>query len=413
MNKRIAKGEPSILGYLAGGSKPVGAIGGALGIATGDFSTGFGLAGLGVGSHALVKGIAAKNPLTAAKVYETLSGKFGDAATKIGSFQNGLSNLSALAPGVLTSEIKRLSELGQGVSSLTGQPANSIPFRTEDPQTGVVPNLPLRSQENKPLLEQSSLPLPLDGQDAIDTTSALPDSLLRQVAFQNERLQQKEGNLKTVLSEGKQDQRYQKDSSPNLTKIPFSTEELFSLVKDLKSPKSFIDKAMDKAEAKMDGKLPTKAPVVIEAKRVDPDQPDQLGTVMQALFHQESGGKANAVSKAGAKGVGQLMDATGKELFAKYKELLPPEAAKKYDPFNAEQNKILSAMYMRELLSKYDGDLELALTAYNQGMGRVDNLLKIHNATTLSEIRPHLGPDGKAYAKSIMARLNKQGVIKV
>lgn len=189
-----------------------------------------------------------------------------------------------------------------------------------------------------------------------------------------------------------------------------------SLVKSITTPtpkkENFIDTAMNKAEAKLEGK-PTQAPVVIEAKRVQPDDVPAIKTVMDSLFTQESGGKADAVSSKGAKGVGQLLDSTGKELFSKYKDVLPAGSNKKYDPFDSTQNKALSTLYVRDLLDKYDGDLELALTAYNQGMGRVDNLLKIHDADSLDEIRPYLGSNGRAYAKSIIGRLKKQGVIKV
>lgn len=176
------------------------------------------------------------------------------------------------------------------------------------------------------------------------------------------------------------------------------------------TPKTFIDNAMNRAEDKMAGKTPD-TPVIVNAKRVDTTDVSQLAKVMEGVFHQESGGKADAVSKAGAKGVGQLMDATGKELFAKYKGDLPDGSNKKYDPFDATQNKILSTLYMKEMLDAFDGDLSLALTAYNSGIGRVKNLLKIHDASTLPEIVKYLGPDGKAYARSIMARLSKQGVL--
>ncbi len=190
--------------------------------------------------------------------------------------------------------------------------------------------------------------------------------------------------------------------------------DLYKTFKADTSPQSgsFIDNAMNRAESKMNG-TPLAPPTIIDAKRIDHTDPEQIAAVMPSLWHQESGGNSDAVSTAGAKGVGQLMDATGKELFNTYKDTLPDGINKKYDPFNTDQNKALSTLYMKEMLQKYDGDLALSLTAYNQGPKRIDDLLKIHNANSLSEIRQYLGPDGKAYAKSIMSRLTKQGVLKV
>lgn len=209
------------------------------------------------------------------------------------------------------------------------------------------------------------------------------------------------------LDQSQQDQSGQVDKAS----LNSALVDLASQTKSTK-PVNFIDKAISKAEDKMAGKTPD-APVVVNAKRVDTTDPIQITKVMEGVFHQESGGKIDAVSKAGAKGLGQLMDATGKELFSKYKDILPVGSDKKYDPFDPVQNKALSTLYMKELLDQFDGDLSLALTAYNQGPGRVKNLLKIHDASSLEEIRPYLGKDGKAYARSIISRLKKQGVIEV
>jgi hypothetical protein len=137
-----------------------------------------------------------------------------------------------------------------------------------------------------------------------------------------------------------------------------------------------------------------------------------------AVINQESGGDPYAVSteneymkKKGtgtAKGMFQLLDATGEELFNKYKKELPEEAkTPTYNPFNADQNEYLGKKYLEELLTKYKGDEKLALTAYHTGMGNVDKLLKKHNATTLEEIRPYLGKVGQKYAMSILKKADK------
>lgn len=137
------------------------------------------------------------------------------------------------------------------------------------------------------------------------------------------------------------------------------------------------------------------------------------------LFKHESNNNPKAESqeneymkakKTGtAKGLGQLLDDTGKELFGRYKDILPASASpEKYDPFNETQNEILATNYLEELLDKYDGDLELALTAYHSGMGTVDKLLRKTKGSTLSDILPHLGKVGKSYARSIIENYKKQ-----
>lgn len=174
---------------------------------------------------------------------------------------------------------------------------------------------------------------------------------------------------------------------------------------------SFVDNALNRAEAKMNGDTPT-APIVINADRVDPTHAPTMAAISQAVIGQESGGKANALSNKGAQGLMQLEPATGKELFTRYANILPDTASPtKYNPNNPDQNKILGTMYLKELLTKYNGDLPLALTSYNQGMGRVDNLLKIHDGTSLDDIKKYLGPVGKVYAQSVLNRLkNIDGV---
>jgi len=67
----------------------------------------------------------------------------------------------------------------------------------------------------------------------------------------------------------------------------------------------------------------------------------------------------------------------------------------------------LNGSYLKELLVKYDGDLELALTAYHSGMGTVDKLLKKTDGESLSDILPHLGPFGQKYASQVLSRYNK------
>lgn len=80
--------------------------------------------------------------------------------------------------------------------------------------------------------------------------------------------------------------------------------------------------------------------------------------LLKAIGKAESDYNANAVSKCGAQGIMQLMPATATELGVT-------------DSFDAEQNIMGGAKYISQLLKKYDGDTNLALAAYNAGMGNV------------------------------------------
>ena len=80
--------------------------------------------------------------------------------------------------------------------------------------------------------------------------------------------------------------------------------------------------------------------------------------LLMAVGKAESGFNPEAVSAAGAQGVMQLMPATAQALGVD-------------DPFDARSNIMGGAKYIAEKLNQYDGDIELALAAYNAGSGNV------------------------------------------
>lgn len=169
-------------------------------------------------------------------------------------------------------------------------------------------------------------------------------------------------------------------SSSNYTSDP-STRASF---KD-----DLIDRTLDIAEGKiMEGKTPE----IIEEKKIEQELPKNIfdlpleqvmkipvpeeaekkfTKLVKAVIKQESGGNAKAVSKKGAQGLMQIMPATAKDIA---KEM----GLKNYDIYDPETNKQMGEYYLKKMLNAFNGDVKLALAAYNWGIGNVKKAIKKH-----------------------------------
>ena len=95
-------------------------------------------------------------------------------------------------------------------------------------------------------------------------------------------------------------------------------------------------------------------PIIFEAAyryEVDP-------AIVKAIILAESSYNPRAVSKVGAQGLMQLMPITAKEMGVE-------------NSFNPQQNIHGGTAYFKKLLTRYDGNVKLALAAYNAGSGKV------------------------------------------
>jgi len=104
--------------------------------------------------------------------------------------------------------------------------------------------------------------------------------------------------------------------------------------------------------------------------------------LIKAIVKAESNFDPQAVSRKGAKGLMQIMPQNFDKLGVS-------------DPFDPRENIMAGTKYLRYLLNQFDGDLQLALAAYNAGPGNVDPLFGI----------PQF-PETKLYVKKVLSYYN-------
>jgi hypothetical protein len=105
-------------------------------------------------------------------------------------------------------------------------------------------------------------------------------------------------------------------------------------------------------------------------------------SLIKAVIRAESNFNPRAVSSAGAEGLMQLMPGTARGL----------GVSNSFDP---EQNVMAGTRFLKDMLDRYDGDLNSALAAYNWGPGNVDK----KTGALPRETREYMARVNKYYAE--------------
>jgi len=120
-----------------------------------------------------------------------------------------------------------------------------------------------------------------------------------------------------------------------------------------------------------------------ERHNVDP-------ALIRAVIETESNWNAGAVSRKGAVGLMQLIPTTAQRFGVN-------------DLFSPQQNVDAGVRYLKALLERYNGNLELALAAYNAGEGAVD---RAHGIPRFRETRDYVQRVQSAYFRPGSGRLD-------
>jgi soluble lytic murein transglycosylase len=107
-------------------------------------------------------------------------------------------------------------------------------------------------------------------------------------------------------------------------------------------------------------------------------------SLVRAVISAESNWDPQAVSKKGAVGLMQLMPSTAREM--------------KLDPFSPEENIEGGTRYLRYLLDRFDGNLDVALAAYNAGPSTVERAGGIPSIT-----------ETRKYVRKVLSQIRSRG----
>jgi soluble lytic murein transglycosylase len=120
--------------------------------------------------------------------------------------------------------------------------------------------------------------------------------------------------------------------------------------------------------------------------------------LVAGVVHCESGFRPQARSSAGARGLMQLMPATAEEAAGKlgitgYDEALLDEPA---------VNLRLGCAHLRELLDRFDGDMRVALAAYNAGSRHAAGWLEAAQGDVERMLTEHAFPVTRTYVRDVL-----------
>src|SRR5687767_13922464 len=130
---------------------------------------------------------------------------------------------------------------------------------------------------------------------------------------------------------------------------------LLATVSCVAQAKSLERKSNSASRIEMGARLPVPVPSYLtEIIREASGKHSVDANLIAAVIFKESAFKTHAVSWRGAQGRMQLMPRTAQYVGVS-------------DPFDARQNVLGGTKYLRKMLDTFDGNVELALAAYNAG----------------------------------------------
>jgi hypothetical protein len=105
--------------------------------------------------------------------------------------------------------------------------------------------------------------------------------------------------------------------------------------------------------------------------------PGGMDDLLHGIMMTESGGNPLAYNVSGATGAFQLMPGTARDLGLRVNSQFD-------DRLDPSKSRAAASVYMRQLLKRYNGNVDNALRAYNWGMGNVDKW--IANGSDISQL---------------------------
>lgn len=110
--------------------------------------------------------------------------------------------------------------------------------------------------------------------------------------------------------------------------------------------------------------------------------------LVRSVIKQESGGKADAQSGVGATGLMQLMPGTAADVGVR----------NSWDP---DQNVEGGTKYLSQMIKQFDGNVPVALAAYNWGPGNMRKLIRKTGSTDINELMQYMPRETQGYVQNI------------